>query len=71
MPCATWASSSSATARCARRFDAGMKAFFERLIAKGKPFKVAVTACARKLLVIINARLRDYYAIPPTAVLSP
>lgn len=35
----------------ARRHNARMKAFYERLIAKGKPYKVAMVACMRKLLV--------------------
>ncbi|HEV8262026.1 MAG TPA: IS110 family transposase, partial [Burkholderiales bacterium] len=30
-----------------------------RLIAKGKPFKVAMTACMRKLLTILNAILKS------------
>lgn len=50
-------------ANIARRYDDKMKAFFDSLIAKGKPFKVAITACARKLLVILNAKLRDHYAL--------
>ncbi len=29
--------------------------FFKRLEAEGKPYKVAMTACMRKLLVILNA----------------
>ena len=28
------------------------------LLSKGKPYKVAVTACMRKLLTILNARMR-------------
>ena len=32
------------------------------LLSKGKPYKVAVTACMRKLLTILNARMRDYFA---------
>lgn len=32
---------------------------YKRLIEKGKVFKVAITACMRKLLVIINAMIRD------------
>jgi transposase len=36
-----------------------LKAFYERLIAKGKLFKVAITACMRKLLTILNAIVRD------------
>ena len=35
-----------------------IKAYFERLIAAGKPFKVAMTACMRKLLTILNAMLK-------------
>lgn len=33
--------------------------FYERLLAKGKEKKVALTACMRKLLVILNAMIRD------------
>lgn len=36
-----------------------IRAFYERLVAAGKPHKVALTACARKLLVILNAKVRD------------
>ena len=36
-----------------------LKAFYDRLIAAGKPPKVALTACMRKLLVILNAMIRD------------
>jgi transposase len=32
---------------------------YERLIAKGKPPKVAMVACMRKLLTILNAMVRD------------
>ena len=35
-----------------------IRAFYQRLIAKGKPAKVAITACMRKLLTIINAMFR-------------
>ena len=41
------------------RFNPVIKAFYERLIANGKEKKVALTACARKLLVILNAILRQ------------
>ncbi len=37
------------------RFNPPIKKFHERLIAKGKPKKVAITACMRKLLVTLNA----------------
>jgi transposase len=36
-----------------------IRAFFHRLIAAGRPGKVAVTAAMRKLLTILNAMLRD------------
>ena len=36
-----------------------MKAFYERLIAAGKTKMVATIAVARKLLVTLNAILRD------------
>ena len=41
------------------RHNPVLKAFFERLIAAGKPKKVAIIAVARKLLTILNAILRD------------
>lgn len=36
-----------------------IRAFFQRLVAAGKPKKVALVACMRKLLVILNAMVRD------------
>jgi len=39
----------------ARRFNPVIRIFFERLIASGKEFKVAMTACMRKLLTILNS----------------
>jgi transposase len=36
-----------------------IRAFHARLIAVGKPFKVAMVACMRKLLVILNAMVRN------------
>lgn len=36
-----------------------LKAFYEHLLAAGKPRKVALVACMRKLLTILNAMLRD------------
>jgi transposase len=41
------------------RFNPVIKAFYQRLIAKGKLKKVAIVACMRKLLVILNAMIRD------------
>lgn len=36
-----------------------IRTFYERLRAAGKPFKVATTACMRKLLTILNAMLHQ------------
>jgi transposase len=36
-----------------------LRAFYERLLAAGKPKKVALTACMHKLVVILNALLRQ------------
>ena len=41
------------------RFNPAIKVFHSRLIAAGKPQKVAIVACMRKLLTILNAMLRD------------
>lgn len=38
----------------ASRHNPVIKDFYSRLISKGKPFKVAITACMRKLLTIMN-----------------
>ena len=42
----------------AARRNTVIKAFYLRLIAAGKPKKVALTACMRKLLTILNAMMR-------------
>ena len=41
------------------RWDPTMKAHYQQLRARGKLGKVALVACMRKLLGIINARRRD------------
>jgi transposase len=43
----------------AKRHNPVLKAFFDRLIAAGKPKMVALIAVARKLLTILNAIIRD------------
>jgi len=43
----------------ATRYNPVIKEFYQRLLAKNKPFKVAITACMRKLLAIINVMVRD------------
>jgi transposase len=42
----------------ATRYKPRMKAFYERLLAAGKIKKVALTACMRKFLTILNAMLK-------------
>jgi transposase len=42
----------------ASRRDPTLKAFRHRLQDAGKPAKLAITACARKLLTILNAMFR-------------
>jgi transposase len=42
----------------ATRFNPVIREFYERLLAAGKPKKVALTACMRKLLTILNAMAR-------------
>jgi len=46
-------------ALCGRRWNPALKVFYERLKAAGKPTKVALIACARKVLTILNALVRD------------
>jgi transposase len=43
----------------AKRFNPVIKSFYDKLAAAGKPFKVAMTACMRKLLTILNAMMRS------------
>jgi transposase len=43
----------------ATRFNPVIRAFYKRLILSGKEFKVALVACMRKLLTILNAMLRN------------
>jgi transposase len=46
-------------AQVAARYNPLIKQFFERLRSKGKCYKVAIVACARKLLTIIHAMIRN------------
>ena len=43
----------------ATRHNPVIRAFYQRLVAGGKPKKVALTACMRKLLIILNAMVRQ------------
>lgn len=44
------------------RHNPVLKTFYQRLVAAGKPKKVALTAAAHKLLTILNAIIRDQTA---------
>jgi len=41
------------------RWNPVLRAFYQRLQEKEKPFKVAITACMRKLLTIINTMIKN------------
>ena len=47
------------------RYNPTLKEFYERLLRAGKPKKVALTACMRKLLTILNAMLKHHTAWNP------
>lgn len=50
----------------ASKHDPVIRAFYQRLIAAGKKPKVAIVACMRKLLVIINAIFKSEQPWSPT-----
>ena len=52
------------------RYNAVLKVFYERLRAVGKPAKVALTACMRKLLTILNAMVKHHTPWQPQEALS-
>ena len=47
------------------RYNPTLKEFYERLLRAGKPKKVALTACMRKLLTTLNAMLKHHTAWNP------
>lgn len=54
----------------ATRYNPVIRAHYEHLLAVGKPKKVALVACMRKLLTILNAMLRDqrrWHSLPTPA----
>lgn len=48
-----------ATLTAVRCRQSPLRAFYQQLRARGKLFKVAIVACMRRLLVILNAMVRD------------
>ena len=49
----------------ASRWNPVIRNFYQRLLSAGKPKKVALTACMRKLLTILNRMLKDGQAWNP------
>ena len=49
----------------ATRFNDTIKSHYEKLRDAGKPFKVAIVACMRKLLTILNAMVRNQHPWQP------
>lgn len=47
-------------ALAATRSNPAIRAFYQRLCAQGKPKKVALTACMRKLLTVMNAVVKNH-----------
>jgi transposase len=43
----------------ASRYNPVIRSFYQRLLARGKAKKLALVACMRKLIVILNAMVRD------------
>jgi transposase len=41
------------------RYNPILKPHYEQLVERGKEKKVAITACMRKFLTILNAMMRD------------
>ena len=54
-------------ALAAARSNPGFRAFYQRLAAKGKPHKVALTAVMRKLIVLANTLIRENRHFLPVA----
>jgi len=54
----------------ATRHNPVIRTFYQRLCQAGKPKKVALTACMRKLLTILNAMVRDNTPWQPNYALS-
>ncbi len=52
----------------ATRFNPVIRVFYQRLRQAGKPFKVAITACMHKLLIILNAMMKHQTRWSPTTV---
>ena len=54
----------------ATRWNPVIRVFYERLREKGRPAKVAQAACMRKLLILLNAMVRDHRPWDPSLPLG-
>ncbi len=54
----------------ATRHNPAIRAFYQRLIASGKPKKLALTACMHKFLIILNGIVRDTEVLSLTRSLA-
>ena len=54
----------------AARCNPIIREFYQRLLAAGKPKKLALTACMRKLLTILNSMVRNGERWDPTSATS-
>lgn len=55
----------------ATRHNPVIKAFYQRLLGKGKAKKVAIIACMRKLLTMLNAMVKNQQPWCPPAPVTP
>jgi transposase len=58
-------------AQSAARWNPPLRLFYERLVSRGKSKKAALAAAARKLLIAINAMMRDQRPWQPAIVAEP
>ena len=58
-------------AQSAARWNPPLRHFYERLVSRGKSKKAALAAVARKLLIAINAMMRDQRPWQPAIVAEP
>ena len=54
----------------ASRHNPAIRDFYQRLLAAGKPKKLALTACMRKLLTVLNSMAKTGRAWNPTVATS-
>jgi transposase len=58
-------------AQSAARWNTPLRLFYESLVGRGKSKKAALAAVARKLLIAINAMMRDQRPWQAAVVVEP